>query len=275
MSPSATLSASDVQAGDGTGFSVSADRTGDTVAAGAPCSLSVGTLACGSVYVFVKPSMGWASANQTAKLTVAAGAGVVNNLGYSVALSAAGDLIATGATNNFSSNPGAVYVFNRPASGWADASTAAAKLLASDGATGAQLGAAVSMSSDGGTIAVGAPVSVYPDATTNENGPGAAYIFLRPSGGWNSATPQNENAKLTASDRLPNDFFAASGCVSISGDGNTVVAGASGHPYVFATHTAGPGAAYVFNKPSSGWQDRKPSQESWRPSPDRTSTAWP
>ena len=32
-----------------------------------------------------------------------------------------------------------------------------------------------------------------------------------------------------------------------------MVAGASGHPYVFATHTAGPGAAYVFNKPSSGW----------------------
>ena len=73
---------------------------------------------------------------------------------------------------------------------------------------------------------------------------GAAYVFEKPAGGWAGAL--TEDAKLTASDGAPGDFFGVS--VSISGD--TVVVGS-----LFDACTAGIdcGSAYVFEKPAGGW----------------------
>jgi hypothetical protein len=72
-------------------------------------------------------------------------------------------------------------------------------------------------------------------------GPGAAYVFVKPVSGWRNMT---ETAKLTASDGVGGDAFGYN--VSISG--NTAAVGA-----LFAH--GGAGAAYVFVKPASGWSN--------------------
>ena len=92
--------------------------------------------------MFVKPAGGWASeteAGEADRLRRRRN----DQLGYSVAVS--GDTVvagAPGATVNGNFGQGAVYVFVKPAGGWAT-ETEAAKLTASDGAAGDQLGFSV------------------------------------------------------------------------------------------------------------------------------------
>jgi hypothetical protein len=179
--------------------------------------------------VFVKPTGGWADATQTAKLTASDGA-TDDLLGFSVAVS--GATIVAGAppaTVGGNSFQGAAYVFVKPTGGWADA-TQTAKLTASDGAAGDSLGYSVAAS--GGTIvagAIGATVSGH-------SGQGAAYVFVKPEGGWADAT---QTAKLTASDGAAGDTLG----VSVAVSGNTIVAGALGA--TVSGHSR-QGAAYVF-----------------------------
>jgi hypothetical protein len=109
-----------------------------------------------------------------------------------------------------------------------------AKLTASDGAAGDQLGGSVAESGD--VVVVGAP-----DANS---GQGSAYVFVKPGAGW--ATTSAYTAKLTASDGAANDWFGYS--VAVSGD--VVVVGA---PYDDISANTDQGAAYVFVKPEAGW----------------------
>jgi uncharacterized protein (DUF2345 family) len=74
-------------------------------------------------------------------------------------------------------------------------------------------------------------------------GQGAAYVFVKPKGGWASMT---ETAKLTASDGAIVDAFGS--VVFI--DGDTIVIGAAGKTIGGKTAQ---GAAYVFVKPAGGW----------------------
>jgi hypothetical protein len=106
-----------------------------------------------------------------------------------------------------------------------------AKLTASDGAFMDQFGASVSISGD--TLVVG--------ARYDNNNQGSAYVFEKPGGGW---TDMTQTAKLTASDGAANDQFGYA--VAISGD--IVVIGARGNDGFI-------GAAYVYEKPMSGWTD--------------------
>ncbi len=106
----------------------------------------------------------------------------------------------------------------------------AAKLVASDGASGDLFGGSISVSGD--TLAVGAP--------DQNSQTGAVYVFVKSK---NSAT---QVAKLTASDGVPQDRFGTS--VSISG--NTIVAGVPDHTVGANQYQ---GAAYVFVEPSGGW----------------------
>jgi hypothetical protein len=163
----AKLTASDGASGDQLGGSVAV--FGDTVVAGAPGVTVAGRLAQGAAYVFVKPAGGWASETEAAKLTASDGA-AGDQLGASVAVS--GDTVvagAPGATGN-SQFAGATYVFVKPAGGWAS-ETEAAKLTASDGATGDALGASAGVSGD--TVVAGAQF-----ATVNGHPfQGAAYVF--------------------------------------------------------------------------------------------------
>ena len=157
--------------------------------------------------------------------------------GYSVSI--AGDTIAVGAPN--AANDGAVYVFRRPASGWAGPLTETARLTTSDPSdpgTSKRFGQSVATSGD-------AVLAAAPDADVGgECLPGAAYLFVRPASGWASGT---ESAKLLASDGVALDelgFAAGDHSVAISGD--TVVVGNG-----FKNNLQG--AAYVWEKPASGW----------------------
>ena len=168
---------------------------------------------------------------QAAKLTASDVAGG-NSLGTAVAISSDGNTVVAGAGSS------ALYVFKRPASGWASG-TETAKLTASDGAGGNGLGTAVAISSDGATIAAGAW------AYESDSGQGAVYVFNEPVSGWASGT---ETAKLTASDGA--DWAFLGSAVAISSDGTTIVAGADGATVGGKTYQ---GAVYVFKELVSGW----------------------
>lgn len=112
----------------------------------------------------------------------------------------------------------------------------------SDGATGDQFGDSVAVSGD--TIVVGAR---YHDAQGNDSG--AAYVFVRPAGGW--AGTLTETAKLLPTDGVAGDDFGA----SVAIDGGTIAVGAidfrvpCGCPAV----TVAVGAVYVLTEPTTGW----------------------
>jgi hypothetical protein len=219
------------------GYSVAVD--GDTAVVG---------LESGAAYVFVKPSGGWSAMTETAKLT-ASDEATTYLLGASTAIS--GNTVVVGSPYSeigSNSEQGAAYVYVEPGGGWSGHLTETAKLVSSDGVGNDDFGRAVGIS--GNTIVVGADC-----ATVNQNtdscGPGAAYVFVEPTGGWSgtASSPTNETAKLTASDGVADDGLGYSAGIS----GNTVVVGA---PY--ATIGSDPdeteqGAAYVFVMPSGGW----------------------
>lgn len=155
--------------------------------------------------------------------------------GISIALS--GNTVVVGAFDSNTEQFGSAYVFVKPASGWANM-TQTAKLTSSDSGQGFGISVAIS----GNTIVVGA---ANPSNFSNQaSSPGAAYVFVKPAGGWANAT---ENAKLTASDGVDGDAFGNSVAIS----GNTVAVGA-----IFAADSRGDsfaGKAYVFVKPGTGW----------------------
>jgi hypothetical protein len=192
----------------------------------------------GRVYVFVKPANGWANATETAQLSVASPS--LFDLNHSVpAVTPDGNMIVAGSPNTPTTGAqdyrGAVYIFLKPASGWANG-TQTAKLTVSDSSALDGLGDSVAIS--GNTIAVGA----LHLGNGNPSNPGAVYVFVQPSGGWGNGT---ETAKLTASDGVFLGFPVAIG-------GNTVAAGA---PFAaFDSHTQ-QGTVYLFTKPVGGWID--------------------
>lgn len=146
--------------------------------------------------------------------------------GASVAID--GDTIVVGAENG-----GYAAVFVKPAGGWHDM-TEIAMLIPSG--QPCDFGTSVSISGD--TIVVGQPQLQFCNTTL-----GAAYVFVKPAGGWKGTiTPV---AVLTASDGVQNDGLGS----SVSIDGNTIVAGAPN----FYAHL--PGAAYVFVEPVGGWSN--------------------
>ncbi len=210
--------------------------SGNTIVVGGERSRTPRGDAQGAVYVFVKPSGGWATGAETARLTAS---DLRAGLGHSVAIS--GDTILAGAPYG---GAGAAYVFVKPPGGWTN-STETAELSALPGAyfgeAGVYFGLSVAIAGD--TIVAGTPCTPL-DPTLGSCGPGAAYVFVKPPGGWVNAT---QTAKLTSSDGAGYDNLG--GAVAIGTDG-TIVAGASGADV--SGHTD-QGAAYVYVKPVTGW----------------------
>ena len=163
-------------------------------------------------------------------------------LGVSVSTSGDGRTIAVGAPTA-NGNDGAVYVYVKPAGGWSS-STETAKLTPSDYAPFDEenyFGDSVAVSSDGRTIAVGAFLADErgPNGQTYE---GAAYVFVKPAGGWKSGT---ETAKLTPSN--PDSSQSLGSSIGVSGDGSTIAVGEMNNISDF------PSAVYVYVKPAGGW----------------------
>jgi hypothetical protein len=169
-------------------------------------------------------------------------------VGSSLSISGDGSVIAAGTPYPDGLN-GAVYVFVRPAGGWASA-TETAKLTPSDpsGTLGIALGTSVAISSDGSTIAAGASNA----AIAGHSQQGAVYVFVRPGGGWTSGT---QTAKLTASDGTTQDELGKA--VDISDNGGVVVGGA---PYSDPGGNAQQGSVYVF-KVGAGWVNKTESSK--------------
>ena len=107
---------------------------------------------------------------------------------------------------------GSAYVFVKPGGGWVSAHETA-KLTASDGAADDRFGTSAAVSGD--TVVVGAPF--HSGAAASQ---GSGYVFVKPGGGWVSAT---ETANLTASDGAADDRLGQSAAVS----GDIAVVGAA------------------------------------------------
>jgi hypothetical protein len=140
--------------------------SGDTVAAGTPNISPNGISHAGGVFVWVKPAAGWSNMPPTAELTASNG-NKNASLGVFVGINSA-VIVAGAPAATVGSNPqqGAVYVFNKPASGWKNA-TESAELTLSGGTALSLFGFSVGLS--GGTVVGGAPFI--------NSGTGAAYIF--------------------------------------------------------------------------------------------------
>ncbi len=227
-----TGAAADTRANDQFGVSVAID--GDTVALGAPSTADAGG-DYGAVFEYTMPNGGWASApseTQTALLTG------VGNVGSSVAVS--GNTIVAGAPFNSNEDifAGAADLFTMPNGGWATAptETESAALYGSDIAAGDHYGASIAISGDGSTVAVGAP-----DHTVGANADqGAAYVFVKPAGGW--PVTKQQDAELTATGGQANDQLGS----AVALDGTTVYAGAP-------SADGGEGGAYEYDMPAAGW----------------------
>ena len=194
----------------------------------------------------------------------ASNTGVADLFGYSVSVS--GDTLAVGALeedsratgvggdqdDNTARNSGAVYVFRRTGTGWAQE----AYLKASNTDAGDYFGSSVAVSGD--TLAVGAileesgATGVGGDQGDNSAwGSGAVYVFRRTGTGW------EQEAYVKASNTDAEDYFGYS--VAVSGD--TLAVGAfleeSGATGVGGDQddnsAADSGAVYVFRRTGTGW----------------------
>ena len=146
--------------------------------------------------------------------------------GASVAIYA--DTVVVGAPyeNSYTGN---VYVFEKPAAGWKDMNETAV-LTNSAAAVQSNFGSAVAIYQD--TIAASSPNSPFSSVT----------LFEKNGTHWRD---MNESATLTSPSNLSADAWFGS---SLALNANTLVAG------TYQDHNEN-GAALVFEKPASGWQD--------------------
>ncbi|MCA9709801.1 MAG: FG-GAP repeat protein, partial [Myxococcales bacterium] len=210
----------------------------------------------GAVYVFVRDGVGTWSQQAYVK---ASNTGEGDYFGWNVALSGDGDTLAVGAYwedsnsttinagqgDDTASDAGAAYVFVRDGMGmW----TQQAYVKPTNTGVGDLFGAALALSGDGSTLAVGAP---FEDGSFTDSG--AAYVFVRDGMGiWS----QEMYLKANAEDA--DDRFGES--LALSSDGDTLAVGAyqedsssSAINIGMADNSADDaGAAYVFVRDGMG-----------------------
>ena len=220
----AELTATD--SGDLSFFGKSVAIDGDTVVVGAIGQQNNN----GAVYIFVKPSSGWANMTQTAELT-SASENVYGELGQSVSI--LGDTVVATAFND-NNLPGVAYIFVEPDGGWQDM-TQTAELSASNGQANDGFGAGYS------PLAIGPGVIVVGAYALDEKG--GTYVFVEPETGWMDMT---ETAVLTASNSGVGDGFGGATAIN----GSVILVGA---PNAAFNGNANQGAAYAYVKPASGW----------------------
>ena len=279
-SQQAYVKASNTEASDNFGRSVSLSLDGNTLAVGANGEDSdatgingnealSGASASGAVYVFSRSGVTW---SQQAYVK-ASNTEADDNFGISVSLSLDGNTLAVGAngedseatgidgneTVNGASASGAVYVYSRSGVTWSQQ----AYVKASNTEADDNFGASVSISSDGNTLVVGADGedsgATGVDGNETLNGTfssGAVYVFSRSGSTW------SQQAYVKASNTELDDNFGAS--VSISSDGSTLAVGATGEDSEASgidgdgtvNGASASGAAYVFSRSGSTWSQQ-------------------
>ncbi|MEA3514158.1 MAG: FG-GAP repeat protein, partial [Nanoarchaeota archaeon] len=234
----AKIQASDAEAMDFLGKSISISSDGNTAIVGASGE-DIGGTDTGAAYIFR-----WTGTNWTQQTKIqASDKEAYDYFGISVSISSDGNTTIVGAyaKDTDGINTGAVYIFRWDGANW----TQQSKIQASDKESEDHFGYSVSISSDGNSAIVGAR---YED--TGGSMAGAAYIFR-----WNG-TAWSEQAKIQASDKEASDQFGQP--VSISSDGNTAIVGASGED----TGGSYAGAAYIFEFDGTTWTEQAKIQAS-------------
>ncbi|CZF84546.1 FG-GAP repeat protein [Grimontia marina] len=226
----AFIKASNAGAGDQFGTSVSVSGDGNTLAVGARYedsnadgSNDTGETDSGAVYVYRSDGSNW---TQQAFIK-ASNAGASDYFGWAVSLSGDGNTLAVGANGEDSnadgssasgeSNSGAVYVYRFAIGRWSEE----AFIKASNAGASDQFGWAVSLSSNGNTLAVGAngeDSNADGSNDTGESDSGAVYVYRFASGRW------SEEAFIKALNAGAGDQFGWA--VSLSSNGNTLAVGA-------------------------------------------------
>ena len=289
----AYLKASNAGSGDHFGNAVAISADGTTIAVSAYWESGGATGVngnqnddsipqAGAVYVFTRNGTTWTQqAYIKASNTGTAGVGDVpgdgDQFGFSLALSDDGNTLAVGATSedsvangingnqadNSTSSAGAVYVFARTGTTWAQ--QAYIKSDAPPMATGGdQFGYSVALNADGNTLAVGVYDEGGSARTINgpidmmRNGSGAGYVFTRAGGTW------SRQAYVKTWNAEGGDSWGVS--VALSDDGNTLAMGSIDEDClctgVHATAETGigdqkadtsAGAAAVFTRSGTTW----------------------
>ena len=219
----AKLTASDATAGDRFGFAVSI--SGNAAVAGARTDGDAGTNA-GSAYVFRFDGTSW---NEEAKL-IASDAEVGDNFGFAVSMDGDRILVRALLDDDVGFGSGSAYVFHFDGTSWDEE----AKLNASDGAGGDQLGISVSICRD---VAV---VGSRQDDDAGSNS-GSAYVFRFDGTAW------TEEIKLLSSDGAFGDLLggAVETCENavVGAIGDDDSGSFSGSAYVFTVITNAPPTA--------------------------------
>jgi hypothetical protein len=147
-------------------FGISVAISGDTAVVGAQDVTIARNMDQGEAYVFAASDSNWASASLVGNLLASDGA-AMDEFGDSVSIDGTTAVVgAYHATVGASANEGAAYVYDEPSNGWTNMNESA-KIVASDGVPNDLFGTSVAI--NGGTIAVGAPLS---DASRS-----GAYVF--------------------------------------------------------------------------------------------------
>lgn len=283
--------ASNTDASDEFGYSIALSADGSTMAVGAPQEASSGTgidgpirdngaAGAGAVYVFSRVSGGWSQQAYIKASNTDAG----DEFGGALAISADGSTLAVAAerersaargvsgdqADNTAVAAGAVYVFVRTGGSWSQQ----AYLKSSNTDLGQEFGVSVALSADASILVVGADGESSAAEGINGNQAdrsvpfaGAAYVFIRTSGGW------SQQAYLKASNTGELDEFGSA--VAISADGSTVAVCAVGESSAAAGVGASQsdnsavlaGATYVFRASRGIWAQEAYIKAS---NPDRT-----
>lgn len=253
------------------GRNLSLSSDGNTLLVGAPFessdaddddgSLVTNASKVGAVYVYKRGLQIWSEEVRLQASNKQEG----DWFGSAVALSADGKTLAVGAIgedsrargidgdqkDNMSTGSGAVYVFVKRESGWAQQ----AYVKASNNGSGDDFGSSVALSADGHVLTVGAAGedSVSDEEDNSANDAGALYVFERLAESW------QQTAYLKAANAGANDAFGSA--LSLSADGATLAAGASGEDSATADDpsndgAAGAGAVYVFTKEANVWSQQ-------------------
>jgi hypothetical protein len=280
-SQQAYIKASNTQTSDKFGFSLALSGDGNTLAVAATLEDSNArgingnqadnsADASGAVYVFIRNGSTWSQQAYVKASNADAG----DQFGWSVALSRDGSTLAVGAqtegsaatgvngdqADNSAGDAGAVYVFARSGTAWAQQ----AYVKASNAQAGDRFGFSVTLSGDGNTLAAGSydedgsakgVNGASDEAAANS---GAAYVYLRRGATW------THEAYVKASNTVRNIAFGSA--VALSADGSTLVVGAvdetnltrgiDGDQSSTPDNAVSAGSVYIFGRTDSGWQQQ-------------------
>ena len=247
----------------------------------------------GAVYVFTRTGTTWTQqaylkASNTGEKSTPDHADEGDQFGFSVALSADGNNIAVGAisedskatgingdqNDNSQQSSGAVYVFTRSGTTWAQQ----AYVKPSNTWAAMLFGYAVGLSADGNTLAVsayderGGAREINGEQDRKRPGAGALYVFARTGTEWKQ-TDYLKAHNAENGDSLGYDM-------AISQDGNTIAGGAGDEDCLtgginppgcdndYKTDTS-TGAAYIFFRKDGKWTEQSfikashPGKEDW------------